>query len=243
MTSRPALAASASVSASNMTNAAFPPGPRAAIQARISGSRRRWLQTSSIDVNSRCVTIGRHDDARMAARERVEERDVEQVAHPAVDPQEVERRRRDEVDRRLVRPEELPDLGDAAQRAVGRGVDDGAVQHGLCSRICGSVGTCAEVDEPLDGLGHGEHGAVAPARPEYLHRHGQPVVAEPDRHGARRQAGEVGVIEQAAPVQPRAIRSAMPPICSGCADPCGKASRPSVGVSSTEAPERSKRST
>ena len=55
MTSRPALAASASVSASNITNAAFPPGPRAAIHARISGSRRRWLQTSSIDMNSRCV--------------------------------------------------------------------------------------------------------------------------------------------------------------------------------------------
>ena len=140
MTSRPALAASASVSASNITNAAFPPGPRAAIQERISGSRSRWLQTSSIDVNSRCVAVGRHDDAGMAALERVEERDVEQVAHPAVDPQQVERGGRDEVDRRLVGPEELPDLGDPAQRGVGRRVGDGALQHGLCSRVCGSGG-------------------------------------------------------------------------------------------------------
>jgi hypothetical protein len=41
-----------------------------------------------------------------------------EVADPPVDPEQVERRRRDEVDRLLVRPEEAADVGDASERSV-----------------------------------------------------------------------------------------------------------------------------
>ena len=57
----------------------------------------------------------RHEHARVGALERVEVVDVEEVAQPAIDAEQVERGRRDEVDRRLVGAEERADLGDAAQ--------------------------------------------------------------------------------------------------------------------------------
>ena len=63
--------------------------------------------------------LPRHEDARVVALERVEVVDVEEVAQPAIDAEQVERRRRDEVDRRLVGAEERADLGDAAQRRGG----------------------------------------------------------------------------------------------------------------------------
>ena len=207
MTSRPALAASASVSASNMTNAAFPPGP----PRRHPGEDLAIAQEVVADVLDRrelaVLAVGGHDDAGMAALERVEERDVEQVAHPAVDPQEVERGGRDEVDRRLVGPEELPDLGDPAQRG---GSDRSRRRRVSAGRPCVNLsrstaaghaefgeGTCAEVDEPLDGLGRREHGAVAPARPEHLHatraarrRRARSARRTPaGRRGWRRRAG------------------------------------------------------
>ena len=83
----------------------------------------------------------------------------------------------------------------------------------------------------------------APARPEHLQRDGQAVVAE-HRWAARRPAGRRGWRRRASPPSPaRAARSGRRRSCSGYADPCAKASTPSVGVSSTDAPERSKRST
>jgi hypothetical protein len=58
----------------------------------------------------------RDEDARMAALERVEVGDVEEAPQPAVDAEQVERGRRDEVHRGLVRPEVRPDVRDAVQR-------------------------------------------------------------------------------------------------------------------------------
>ena len=55
------------------------------------------------------------EHARVVALERVEVVDVEEVAQPAVDAEQVERGRRDEVDRRLVGAEERADLGDPAE--------------------------------------------------------------------------------------------------------------------------------
>jgi hypothetical protein len=52
-TSSPAFAAAASVSASNITNTALPPGPRRATSALTSGCVSSSLQMSSIDSNSR----------------------------------------------------------------------------------------------------------------------------------------------------------------------------------------------
>ena len=66
----------------------------------------------------------RHEHARVVALERVEVVDVEEVPQPAVDAEQVERRRRDEVDRRLVGAEERADLGDPAQR---RGLGHGGI--------------------------------------------------------------------------------------------------------------------
>ena len=58
----------------------------------------------------------RDEHARMAAVERVEVVDVVEPPHPAIDPEQVERDRRDEVDRRLVGAEEAAQLRDPAQR-------------------------------------------------------------------------------------------------------------------------------
>jgi hypothetical protein len=66
----------------------------------------------------------RNEHARVVALERVEVVDVEEVPQPAIDAEQVERGRRDEVDRRLVRAEERADLGDPAQRR-------GRLGHGL----------------------------------------------------------------------------------------------------------------
>ena len=62
----------------------------------------------------------RHEDARVAALEAVVVADVEEVAHPAIDAQQVEGRRRDEVDGRAVGAQEGADLGDAAQHRARR---------------------------------------------------------------------------------------------------------------------------
>src|SRR5262249_31221039 len=54
--------------------------------------------------------------ARMPAVKRVEVVDVAEAPNPAVDPEQIERRRRDEVDRRLVGAKEPAKLRDPAQR-------------------------------------------------------------------------------------------------------------------------------
>ena len=59
-----------------------------------------------------------HEDVRMGSVERVVVVQELEVAHPPVDPEQVERRRRDEVDGLLVRPEEAADVGDAAERSL-----------------------------------------------------------------------------------------------------------------------------
>ena len=64
----------------------------------------------------------RHERAGMAALEAVVVADEVEVAHPAVEPEEVERGRADEVDRCLVRPQERPDLGDPVEARALRGV-------------------------------------------------------------------------------------------------------------------------
>jgi hypothetical protein len=53
--------------------------------------------------------------------ERVVVVDELEVANPAVDAEQVERRGRDEVDRPLVRAEEAADLGDPAERSLLQG--------------------------------------------------------------------------------------------------------------------------
>ena len=58
----------------------------------------------------------RHEHVRVPPVEGVVVVDELEVAHPAVDAQQVERRRAHEVDGRLVRAEEVADRGDAAQR-------------------------------------------------------------------------------------------------------------------------------
>src|SRR5215475_12905762 len=44
--------------------------------------------------------------------------DVLEIAHPAVDAKQIERRRAEEVDRLLVRPKKRPYFGDPVQRAT-----------------------------------------------------------------------------------------------------------------------------
>ncbi len=68
----------------------------------------------------------RDDDVRMAAIEAVVVVDVPEVPDPAVDAQQVERGRTDEVDRRLVRPEERPDVGHAIEMRPAPGLDGSA---------------------------------------------------------------------------------------------------------------------
>ena len=65
----------------------------------------------------------RHEHPGMAPLERVVVAHVVEVPDPAVDPEEVERGRADEVDRRGVGPEERPDLRDPVQ-AGGASADD-----------------------------------------------------------------------------------------------------------------------
>ncbi len=62
----------------------------------------------------------RDEHPRVRAAERVVVVDVGEVADPAVDAEQVERGRRDEVDRRLVAPEERPDRRHPAQRLARR---------------------------------------------------------------------------------------------------------------------------
>ena len=64
-------------------------------------------------------TVPRDDHARVAALERVEVVDVEEVAHPAIDAEQVEGGGRDEVDRRLVRAKEAADLRDPRRVVTG----------------------------------------------------------------------------------------------------------------------------
>ena len=59
--------------------------------------------------------VGRHEDIRMPAVERVVVADVAEAAHPPVDAEQVERCRRDEVDRALVGAEELAQVGNSAE--------------------------------------------------------------------------------------------------------------------------------
>ena len=108
-TRSPASAASASVSSSNITNTARPPGPCERTQLVTSGWREQVVADvlDRLELAARCRSAG-HEHVRVAAVERVEVGDVVEVAHPAVDPEQVERGRRDEVDRRLVGAEELP---------------------------------------------------------------------------------------------------------------------------------------
>src|SRR5207342_1849518 len=62
-----------------------------------------------------------HEYVRMEPVEGVVVVDELEVAHPAVDAEQVERRGRDEVDRPLVRAEEAADLGDPAERSLLQG--------------------------------------------------------------------------------------------------------------------------
>ena len=74
---------------------------------------------AGLELHVRLVLRGEHP--RVLAVPGVVVDDVLEVAHPAVDAEQVERGRADEVDRLLVGPEERADLGDAAQRAAGGG--------------------------------------------------------------------------------------------------------------------------
>ena len=63
--------------------------------------------------------LPRHEHVGVVAVERVVVVDESEVSDPAIDPEEVERRGRDEIHGRLVRPEEPPDLVDAPQTGAG----------------------------------------------------------------------------------------------------------------------------
>jgi hypothetical protein len=63
--------------------------------------------------------LTRHEHVGVVAVERVVIVDESEVPYPAIDPEEVERRGRDEIHGSLVRPEEPPDLVDAPQTGAG----------------------------------------------------------------------------------------------------------------------------
>ena len=141
---------------------------------------------SSIDSNSRYGRSLRHEHARVVALERVEVVDVEEVPQPAVDAEQVERGRRDEVDRRLVGAEERADLGDPAQRRVSRPCASGGidrprarvrVQPSSVQRPRARVGRCDGCAARRDctRVGHDRR------------RRGRSAVAVPARQRARRR--------------------------------------------------------
>src|SRR5699024_4052667 len=62
--------------------------------------------------------VARGEHARMTAVPAVVVGDIGEVAHPPVDAEQVERGGTDEIDRRLIRSEEMSDLGDIAQMTL-----------------------------------------------------------------------------------------------------------------------------
>ena len=110
-----ARAASASVSSSNMTNTARPPGPCVGDEAEDLGVPEQVVADVLDRLELRGRPVLRHEHVRVAALERVEVGHVVEVPHPAVDAEQVERGGGDEVDRGLVGAEELPQVGDPAE--------------------------------------------------------------------------------------------------------------------------------
>ena len=119
--SRPSASRFASVSSSNIRKHALPAPPRASTRSATSLWPSRWLTISSIDSNSWYAALLGHEHVRVRAVERVEPVHEREVPHPAVDAEQVEGRRGDEVDRRLVRAEERADLRDALEHVAGLG--------------------------------------------------------------------------------------------------------------------------
>src|SRR5438093_13649336 len=102
----------------------------------------------------------------MPAVERVEVVEESEVPDPPVDPEQVEGRRRDEIDRRLVRSEEVPDRGDAGERPranrverMGRGCPRIEARDGLAT---GGVAPLDRDDEKASADDQGDPGQRPP---------------------------------------------------------------------------------
>ena len=111
-----ARAASSSVSSSNIRNAALPP-PRLRHEVADLLVPEEVVHDLLDRLERARRLLLRHEHVRVHAVERVVVVHEPEVAHPPVDPEQVERRRAHEVDGRLVRPEEVADRRDARQRA------------------------------------------------------------------------------------------------------------------------------
>ena len=96
------------------------PGPRRCMKARTSAFCSSQLLISSPLSNSMYGLCCGREHPRVRAVPGVVVGDVGEVADPPVEPEQVERGRADEVDRDVVGAEEVPDLGDVAQRPLRR---------------------------------------------------------------------------------------------------------------------------